>query len=86
MMGLLLVVCSTIQAQEQKRKPWVLRALKAVKTYIDSSAVKGIDTRYLEVPEKPWAVTVKYNMNDMNVKSTTKMSEERLMEEYGIEG
>ena len=85
-MGLLLVVCSTIQAQEQKRKPWVLRALKAVKTYIDSSAVKGIDTRYLEVPEKPWAVTVKYNMNDMNMKSTTKMSEERLMEEYGIDG
>ena len=50
--GLLLTGCMQIQAQE--RKPWVMRALNAVKTYIDSSAVKGIDTRYLQVPEKPW--------------------------------
>ena len=74
----------TVKAQEQKS--WLQRALKAVKTYIDSSAMKGIDNRYLEVPEKPWAVTIKYNTNDMNLRSTTKMSKGRLMAEYGING
>ena len=68
--------CLLMQAQEQK--PWVLKALHAVKTYIDSSAVKGIDPKYLEVPEKPWALVIKTNVNDMNLTSTTKMSEELL--------
>ena len=67
-----------LQMQGQERKPWVLRALNAVKTYIDSSAVKGIDTRYLEVPEKPWAVMLKSNANDMDLRSTTYMSEDQL--------
>ena len=73
---LLLAGCMQLQAQE--RKPWVLRALNAVKTYIDSSAVKGIDPRYLEVPEKPWAVMLKSNANDMDLRSTTYMSEDQL--------
>ena len=72
----LLTGCLQMQAQE--RKPWVLRALNAVKTYIDSSAVKGIDPRYLEVPEKPWAVMLKSNANDMDLRSTTYMSEDQL--------
>ena len=75
--GLLLMCCVQAQGQERK-KPWVLRALNAVKTYIDSSAVRGIDTRYLEVPEKPWAFMVKYNTNDMDLRSTTHMTEQRL--------
>ena len=74
--GLLLTGC--IQMQGQERKPWVLRALNAVKTYIDSSAVKGIDTRYLQVPEKPWAVVLKSNANDMDLRSTTYMTEKQL--------
>ena len=69
--------CLLMQAQEQK--PWVLKALHAVKTYIDSSAVKGIDPKYLEVPEKPWALVIKTNVNDMNMRSTTKMTEEQLV-------
>ena len=74
--GLLLTGC--LQMQGQERKSWVARTLSAVKTYIDSSAVKGIDTRYLQVPEKPWAVVLKYNVNDMDLHSTTRMSEELL--------
>ena len=74
--GMLLMGCLLMQAQEQK--PWALKALHAVKTYIDSSAVKGIDPKYLEVPEKPWALVIKTNVNDMNLTSTTKMSEELL--------
>jgi CubicO group peptidase (beta-lactamase class C family) len=75
---IILLLTGCIQMQGQERKPWVLRALNAVKTYIDSSAVKGIDTRYLEVPEKPWAVMLKSNANDMDLRSTTYMSEDQL--------
>ena len=75
---IILLLTGCLQMQAQERKPWVLRALNAVKTYIDSSAVKGIDTRYLEVPEKPWAVMLKSNANDMDLRSTTYMSEDQL--------
>lgn len=74
--GLLMTTGLTMKAQEQK--PWLLRALRAVKTYIDSSAVKGIDTKYLEVPEKPWAVVLKSNANDMDLRSKTWMTEGQL--------
>ena len=50
--GLVLISCLQMQGQEQKRKPWVMRALNAVKTYIDSSAVKGIDPQYLKSTQK----------------------------------
>ena len=80
-----MVGCLQMQGQEQKKGPWVVRALKAVKTYIDSSAVKGIDTRYLEVPEKPWAVMLKSNANDMDLKYTSSMSREQL-QKHEVDG
>jgi len=82
---IVLLLMGCIQMQAQERKPWMLRALSAVKTYIDSSAVKGIDTRYLEVPEKPWAVMLKFNANDMDLRSTTYLSEEELAA-HNVEG
>lgn len=81
---LLLLTCS-IQGFAQDRKPWILRALNAVKTYIDSSAVKGIDQRYIEVPKKPWAVVLKYNTNDMDLRATSTLSKEHLAQK-GIDG
>ena len=74
--GMLLMGCLQMQGQEQKS--WVSRTLSSIKTYIDSSAVEGIDTKYLEVPEKPWAVVLKFNANDMDLRSTTFMNEESL--------
>lgn len=71
------LLCS-MHTQGQEHKPWILRTLNKVKTYIDSSAVKGIDPKYLEVPEKPWAVVLKFNANDMDLRSTTFMTEERM--------
>ena len=64
----------------QERKPWVLRVLRSVADYIDSSAVRGIDQRYIQVPEKPWAVMVKYHVNDMDMRSLSSMSEEHMAE------
>ncbi len=69
------VVCCllslTAQAQED---PWLLRTIKAVGRYIDSSAVKGIDQRYITVPKRPWQVVLKYNVNQMNLKMTSHQS------------
>ena len=64
----------------QERKPWVLRVLRSVADYIDSSAVRGIDQRYIQVPEKPWTVMVKYHVNDMDMRSLSSMSEEHMAE------
>ena len=78
-----LLCCMHTQGQE--RQPWIQRTLNKVKTYIDSSAVKGIDPKYLEVPQKPWAVVLKFNANDMDLRSTTYMTEERLAA-HGVTG
>ncbi len=80
-----LLLMGSLQVLGQERKPWVIRALKAVKTYIDSSAVKGIDTNYLQVPEKPWSFMLKYNMNDMDLRSKAILSEQQLAA-YNIKG
>ena len=82
---IILLLTGCLQMQAQERKPWVLRALNAVKTYIDSSAVRGIDPNYLKVPEKPWSFMLKYNTNDMDLSSTTKMTDE-LLTAHGIKG
>ena len=54
-----------VNAQE---KPWPLRALKAVESYMDSSAIKGVDTRYIAIPKYPWQLMVRHNINQMSLK------------------
>ena len=73
----IILICS-IQAFSQEGKPWVLRALNSIGTYIDSMTVRGIDQRYIEVPEKPWQVVLKYNANDMDLTATSKLSAEHM--------
>ena len=55
--GLTLCYCILLSAQD--KKPWPLRVLHSIKTYIDSSAVRGIDPNYIQIPKKPWAVILK---------------------------
>ena len=54
-----------VNAQE---KPWLLRTLKAVESYMDSSAIKGVDTRYIAIPKYPWQLMVRHNINQMSLK------------------
>lgn len=81
--GITLCCCILLSAQD--RKPWPLRVLNSVKTYIDSSAVRGIDPNYIQVPKKPWAVMLKYKANDMDLRSTSAISHE-MMAEKNIDG
>ena len=76
--GITLCCCILLSAQD--RKPWPLRVLNSVKTYIDSSAVRGIDHNYIQIPKKPWAVMLKYRANDMDLRSTSTISHEMLAE------
>lgn len=42
---------------------FVTSMLGKVGTFIDSMAVKGLDRRYIDVPERPWQVILKGNVN-----------------------
>lgn len=81
--GLTLCCCILLSAQD--KKPWPLRVLHSIKTYIDSSAVRGIDPNYIKVPEKPWAVMLRYKANDMDLRSTSTIDHE-MMAEKGLYG
>ena len=82
---ILIATMGTMLAYGQDRKPWPLRALRSIGNYIDSATVRGIDKRYLEVPERPWQVVLKYNVNDMELISTSGIDQEQ-MAQRGING
>lgn len=41
----------------------VLGFIKKVGTRIDSMTIRGVDRRYIEMPEKPWQVILQGNIN-----------------------
>ena len=51
--------------------------LKQVGTFIDSMAAAGVDRNYIELPERPWQVIVRGNVNeaDLKIRSTLKNAE-----------
>jgi hypothetical protein len=42
--------------------------IKKVGAFIDTLAIKGVDPNYLEIPEKPWQVVLKGNVNQSDLK------------------
>ena len=38
---------------------------------MDSMAVKGVDRNYIDIPDRPWQIVVKNNMNQSVVKMKT---------------
>ena len=63
---------------------WVVRQLKSLATYIDSSTVSGVDTHYLEVPKQPWQVIYQTKLNGVDVKMDSHLGSEEL-KRYGLE-
>ena len=57
MMVLSLCFCGQAMAQEG-----LASLAKKVKTMRDSMVVKGVDRRYIDVPEQPWQITVRSNV------------------------
>lgn len=63
-------------AHAQENMSWSSKALNAVRNYMDSSMVKGIDTCYINVPERPWQVISRFNMNELKLKMKSVFEED----------
>ena len=63
----LLMMCLTTNAC-LAQDAWYKKVLNKVKVWIDSSAVKGTDPRYIELPAKPWRAVLSSNTNEMNLR------------------
>jgi hypothetical protein len=61
-----LLTCGHVSAQNGVRG-----LLKKLGTKLDSMAVKGVDRRYIDAPEKPWQIIVRGNMNQSTVSMNT---------------
>ena len=59
------------EPEAYKETPKWLRPLMAVKNFIDSGAVRGIDQRYISAPKLPWQVITKWNVNQSALKMKT---------------
>lgn len=61
----------------QGSAPTFLEQLHQVQLYLDSAARRKVDQRYIEVPEKPWRVIMRYKANtvDVDYSSTFEVSE-----------
>ena len=58
---------STEHRFSQESTPTLIGRLQQVQTYLDSAARKKVDPRYIEVPEKPWRVILRYKENAVDV-------------------
>ena len=59
-------LCSQAMAQQA-----IVSLIKKVGTKMDSMAVKGVDRRYIEAPEKPWQLIVRGNVSQTLVSMST---------------
>ena len=80
-MTIRIIVCCllfslNVEAQEQetidsvstqKSKPSLKERLHQVQQYLDDKARKRVDPQYIEVPEKPWRVVLRYNASVFDV-------------------
>ena len=55
----------TVRPQETKKT--LLGQLQQIQQYLDSAAKRKVDPHYIEVPDKPWRVILRYKANTVNV-------------------
>lgn len=68
---LLLGICLTtlaVSAQTKKEPNGVVRFLKGVGNFLDTLSMRGMDNRYMEVPQKPWQFILRGNINQSDLK------------------
>ena len=57
----------TDSVSTQDSKPNLMTQLHQVQEYLDTKAKKKVDPHYIEVPEKPWRVILRYKENAVDV-------------------
>lgn len=61
------LVCNfACRALAQEKSFW-----KSIVAYLDSSNVKGVDPAYISQPDKPWALVLNFNTDQMDMDVTT---------------
>ncbi len=65
----------------------MLKALTAVKNYMDSSAVRGVDSTYIIAPKRPWQLLGHYYLSEMrqNMKSYFGPTEEFPRQDFSMD-
>ncbi len=58
---------TTDSVSAQKSKPKFIVRLRQVQQYLDTRAKAKVDPHYIEVPEKPWRVILRYKENAVDV-------------------
>ena len=75
-MLMIVLVCSvTSEGLAQKKSFW-----KSVVAYMDSSNVKGVDPAYITQPDKPWAIVLNSNVDQMNLEVSSTADDEFITE------
>jgi len=71
-LAILITSALTLTAQTTQEPKGVFRFLHKLGTLLDTMAVKGVDTRYITAPKRPWQVIAKGNINqsELKMKST----------------
>lgn len=82
---LIALTLSLSAAVAQERKPWLVRTVNKVGAFIDTLASRGVDKRYIYVPERPWQLVLKNHLNDMDMNVESTIGEE-VLASYGYIG
>lgn len=62
---------SAADGEQESESPKVFQFLKKVGTFLDSMSIRGMDRRYVELPQKPWQVIVQGNVNQSELTMNT---------------
>ena len=62
----------SLQAKGEGGGPWGF--VKKVGTFLDSLSVSGVDRSYIEAPKHPWQILLRGNVNQSDLKLTSKTS------------
>ena len=73
--------CLPVVAAEKGEGSPVINFVRKVGTFLDTMAVKGLDSRYIEAPKKPWQIIVQGNVNQSDLKMTSKIHGEAMFED-----
>lgn len=55
--------------------------LKKVGTTIDSMTIRGLDRRYIEMPEKPWQIILQSNINQSDLKMSAVLDGKKMFDD-----
>jgi len=57
----------------QESAPSLKERIQKIQNYLDTKARAKVDPRYIEVPEKPWRVVLRYKVNEVDVESDNRI-------------